>query len=267
MNDSLKQIVALLQRNLGEENPHPLALFSDFDGTLAPIAPTPDEAHILPQALDALRKLAHVDHRRLLVGILSGRRLTELRRKLPLDEVLLAGNHGLEVSTSGGGFIHPQASLARAELERFQSEMEPQLARFPGAWIEDKQLGLAVHYRQLDPQRVPELEAVISQLASTLDATRLVHGRSVWELRPAIEWDKGKALAHMLEIADAPPNTLSMYFGDDTTDEDAFREVNQRNGLSVLVREQEVPTQAGYRLASPEEVADFLSQVALLYNE
>lgn len=266
MTSSANELLALLSQNLEGENPRPLAVFSDFDGTLAAIAPTPDEAHILPQALDALQELAQVDDRRVLVGILSGRRLSELRRKLPLKGILLAGNHGLEIATPVGVVLHRQARSAKPEFAQFKATLKGTLRGFPGAWIEDKELGLAVHYRQLAPELSSALAAAISEAAAGLKTCRLMHGRCVWELRPAIDWDKGRALAYMLDIAKTAPEVLALYLGDDTTDEDAFREVNRRAGISILVSEDHVQSCATHRLGSPGEVADFLSQLALLYN-
>jgi len=267
MSDPATELLRRLRENVDARNPRPLALFSDFDGTLAPIAPTPAEAHILPQSREALRRLALAEGGRLLVGILSGRPLAELAEKLPLPGALLAGNHGLEIATPAGTFIHPQARLARPELDRLKTELEPELDRFPGAWIEDKGFGLAVHYRQLAPDLRDALASAVMDSVRGFSLSHLTRGRCVWELRPAIDWNKGKALGHMLEVAVAPPHTLTMYFGDDTTDEDAFRAVNERGGLSVLVREDQVESCSAHRLASPAEVADFLSQLALLYNE
>ena len=70
-----------------------LGLMVDFDGTLAPIAPTPDEAVISPAALDALQRIVPAIE---MVCVVSGRALADLTAKVDLPGATFVGNHGVE---------------------------------------------------------------------------------------------------------------------------------------------------------------------------
>jgi alpha,alpha-trehalase len=90
---------------------------------------------------------------------------------------------------------------------------------------------------------------------------RRIDGKKVYELLPNIDWDKGKAVLWLLEElnlgrTDARP----IYIGDDRTDEDAFRALEQR-GVGILVSEKPRSTAASYSLEDPSEVERFLREL------
>ncbi len=95
-------------------------------------------------------------------------------------------------------------------------------------------------------------------------------GRKVAELRPNIDWDKGKALHWLLEqIAPDGGEVLPLYAGDDLTDEDALTAIGER-GFGVVVRNYELgdrPTAAHVGADDPEEFCVFLERVADLLEE
>ena len=87
-------------------------------------------------------------------------------------------------------------------------------------------------------------------------------GKKVFELRPASEWHKGKAVVWLLEaLGLAGTDALPVYLGDDVTDEDAFGAVADC-GLGILVAEESRVTAAGYRLTDTTEVQVFLHKLA-----
>ena len=134
------------------------------------------------------------------------------------------------------------------------------VAGIPGARVERKRFAIAVHYRQVDGSRVPEIEAVVDRTAAVHPELRKAGGKKVFEMRPAIPWDKGKALGFLLEtLGLAGADVLPIYIGDDETDEDAFRAVGDR-GLAFVVRgeDDERPTVAHYSLADTAEVSQQL---------
>jgi trehalose 6-phosphate phosphatase len=71
-----------------------------------------------------------------------------------------------------------------------------------------------------------------------------------------VPWDKGKAIARLRETF--PQATLTMFFGDDLTDEDGFNVVQEAGGIAVFVGPARQPTRALYRVDSPQEVAQTL---------
>ncbi|XP_045825049.1 probable trehalose-phosphate phosphatase J isoform X1 [Trifolium pratense] len=86
----------------------------------------------------------------------------------------------------------------------------------------------------------------------------------VLEIRPAIKWDKGKALEFLLEsLGFANCNDVfPVYIGDDRTDEDAFKKLRDRGqGFGILVSKFPKDTTASYSLQEPNEVMDFLQRL------
>jgi len=228
-----------------------LWIASDYDGTLAAIAGHPDRARLGPRvrrALNALRSRPGVR-----LAVLSGRRLDDLRRRIRFAGVYLAGSGGLEtLDLRGRRRIHV------GRRERLPAALRVSLsawcARFPGAWLEDKGLTLALHDRELDPRRLGAFAAGVQRrFAPFADRARILRGRRVFEFLPGHRADKAGALRAWLgrERAGA-----LFYFGDDTNDQPVHRLVNRLGGFSVAVGRR-VPG-ARYRLGGVATVARFL---------
>jgi trehalose 6-phosphate phosphatase len=236
----------------------------DFDGTLAPIVSRPEIAELpteARQALDQLRSRGDVH-----LAIVSGRALADLRERVGIDGITYAGNHGLEIVGPRVSRLHPEAAAARPHLERAAEELEPLLAEFPGAWLEDKGLTLSLHYRALAEEQVPRLTAAVLERVSRVRGLRLTHGKKVLEVRPKVDWHKGRAVLYLLEELRPPTGTPALYFGDDTTDEDAFvalRDLGGAGAEGILIADPPVLTSAaGSHLRSPAELAQELAALA-----
>src|SRR5512135_2546299 len=105
-----------------ELNNRPLVVFLDFDGTLAPLAATPDRA-VLPAGLKrVLKALAASPHTRL--AFVSGRTLRDLKKKVGLRNVVYAGNHGLEISGPGIAFRSRLPPKTSGALKRIAGELK-----------------------------------------------------------------------------------------------------------------------------------------------
>jgi trehalose-phosphatase len=95
---------------------------------------------------------------------------------------------------------------------------------------------------------------------------RRIDGKKVYELLPDIDWDKGKAVLWLLEaLGLKSENVRPIYIGDDTTDEDAFRALENR-GIGIVVSEQSQPTAATYALRDPHEVEQLLRELTASLN-
>ena len=205
----------------------------DIDGTLAPIAATPDEARVIPEALRALESLTRTYA---LVACVTGRPAAEARRMVPVDAVAISGNHGLEVWRDGAVHLAPQAAkYVQPIADALQLVRNDGLLPELGCTIEDKGITFTIHYRgspradharrYLETQIVPKLER--AGLAWT-------YGRMVLEVRPPIAVDKGAAVKRLRGRRNI---TEILFVGDDSSDVDAFREATVR----VAVRSPEAP--------------------------
>jgi len=230
-----------------------LAVFLDYDGTLTPIVSHPEEAVLSDSVRQTLRELAA----RAPVAIISGRDLDDVRRRVDIDAIVFAGSHGFDIAGPRG--LHRQmATEFLPDLDMAEKELHDVLDGIQGALVERKRFSIAAHYRNVKENDVPKVERAVSEVAARHDELRRLDGKKVYELLPNIDWDKGKAVLWLLETLGLKGgNVRPIYIGDDATDEDAFRALEQR-GIGILVSEQSQPTAAKYSLKDPAEVEYFL---------
>lgn len=233
-----------------------LAIFLDYDGTLTPIVSHPEKAFLSDSTRQTLRTLAT----RAPVAILSGRELEDVRKRVGIDGIVYAGSHGFDIA-GPRGLRRQEAREFLPALDAAEKELREKLAGIAGALIERKCFSIAAHYRNVNESDFPKLERVVSEVATRHRKLRRIDGKKVYELLPNIDWDKGKAVFWLLEkLGLERPNAHPIYIGDDRTDEDAFRALEQR-GTGVLVSEQPRPTAARYALKNPAEVERFLQEL------
>ena len=238
-----------------------LVLLLDFDGTLAPIVERPEVAAIAPRARDAIERLVS---RGAEVAIVSGRGLADARSRVGLSGLGYAGNHGMEIEMEGKRRLHPEARLARPSLDRVVTRLQPRLSEFPGAIVEDKGLTLSIHYRLVDRRKVDEVRKAVRESCADIETLEVTEGKEVLEARPAVDWDKGRAVDFLLDQLKPPPGAPVIYIGDDRTDEDAFRalrEVEGGEGVIVGVHDPSA-TLARAFVETTEEVAELLDLLA-----
>jgi trehalose 6-phosphate phosphatase len=239
------------------------AVFFDFDGTLSEIVNDPDSARLADGAADALTALSA----QCPVAILSGRDLADVRQRIGLPGLWYAGSHGFEL-TGPDGAHHQNAEAAASVpvLAQAAAELADELGDIPGVVVEHKRFGVAVHYRNAERDRVGEVAAAVRR-AGQRTALRVTTGREVIELRPNIDWDKGKTLNWVLDYIrdnEGSGPLLPIYLGDDITDEDAFDAVHD-DGVAILVRHSDDgdrATAAQFALDNPDRVREFTGRLA-----
>jgi len=191
-------------------------LMLDYDGTLAPIKPTPEMAAPGPELLAALRSLAAASD----VVVVSGRPRATLDAWLGALDVALVAEHGMWVRERGGAW-EPAGAPTAAWKPGVRDLMDRYVDRLPGAFIEEKEFALAWHYRLAEPDlaslRAQELTDHLIDLTETSEL-RVMPGHKVIEVRPA-GTSKGTACQAFL----ARDYEFVLAMGDDTTDEDLFR--------------------------------------------
>jgi alpha,alpha-trehalase len=245
---------AEIERDLAGKRPF---LFLDYDGVLTPIVARPDLALLSEEMRAMLAALAA----RARVAVVSGRDLRDVRDLVGLDELIYAGSHGLDIAVPAAPAVRPEhgASITAAVARAAQS-LELALAKIPGALIEPKRFAVAVHYRLVADDQVAAVEAIVDRVLQAIPALVKSHGKKVFELRPRLGWDKGKAALWLLAaLKEDGAATLPFYLGDDLTDEDAFLALRGR-GVTIFVGSP-ARTAARYQLADPKEVALFLKRL------
>ena len=242
------------------------AVFLDYDGVLTPIVERPEDA----VASESMRATVRALAARCPVCVVSGRDRPVVQRLMGLDDLVVAGSHGFDIwSPTQGTIAHDAATGFEDLIAEVTDRLRTETAAVPGSVVEPKHASVAVHYRQVDPeQRHRVTELVEALLAERPDELKMTPGKMVYELQPKIDWNKGRAVVHLLDTLGLnTPDVLPLYLGDDITDEDAFRALHGR-GIGILVGRADDPELAGritaadFGLADPDEVEQFLGMLA-----
>jgi trehalose 6-phosphate phosphatase len=230
-----------------------LAVFLDYDGTLTPIVSHPEDAWLSDSMRQTLRSLAA----RVPVAILSGRDLDDVRGRVLVDGIVYAGSHGFDIA-GAGGLRRELGAAYLPVLDTAETELREALDEIPGAQLERKHFSVAAHYRNVNENDAFRVAQAVDAVAARHRELRRMDGKKVYELLPDIDWNKGRAVLWLLETLGLERwNALSIYIGDDRTDEDAFRALKEC-GVGIIVTEQSQPTTARYSLKNSDEVGHFL---------
>ena len=242
-----------------------VAVLTDIDGTLAPIVPTPDMSEVPEEIKDLLRRLSE---RFLLVAGISGRKSEEALDLIGLEDVVYFGNHGFEILRDGEVEIIPEALPYLEKVQELESLAREELAP-KGAFVEEKGITASIHYRNAPPE-VGERCVEFARREGERLGLRITVGRGVVEARPPIRADKGTAVRTLVE--EYSPER-AMFLGDDTTDLDAFRELEKlreeeelqeilRIGVASDEGPPEIETEADIVVDGVEGVTALLRQLA-----
>jgi trehalose 6-phosphate phosphatase len=240
---------------------HVLLMF-DFDGTLTPIVDTPEIADLHVQTRVLLRGLSR--YKKFTVAVISGRALNDLQSKIAVPGIIYAGNHGLEIEGPELSFIHPITEEIKPALRIMGIVLKKALGAIQGAMVEDKGITLSIHYRLVDDGKAQQVKDIVENtvgVAEMLGKVRTRSGKMVYEIMPAVSWDKGKAVKYIMKRygrGGRQSGLLPIYFGDDLTDEDAFKVIESYGGTAIYVGDENKQSAAGYYLKSNWEVDDFM---------
>ena len=222
-----------------------VALFLDFDGTLVDIAERPDAVRVEPGLPETLKVLS--DRFGGALALVSGRTVQDIDGFLHDESLDICGMHGLERRV-GGQLSRPPGLV---EIGPQIESLRQAFADRPGILVEDKRIGVALHWR-LAPDAEEEAMAAMARLATELGpGYRIQDGKAVREIVPAAS-GKGTAIRNLMEH---PPyrGRVPVFAGDDKTDEHGFDAVNALGGVSIKLGPGEttasrrVPDAAGFR--------------------
>ncbi|KAL3521426.1 hypothetical protein ACH5RR_019575 [Cinchona calisaya] len=253
-----------------------LALFLDYDGCLSPIVDNPDLAFMSNSMRGAVRNAAKYFP----TAIISGRSRDKVFQFVGLTELYYAGSHGMDIMGPVQPISNDQTKSIRSidkqgkEVNLFQpaSEFLPMINEvfkslveitkdIIGAKVENNKFCVSVHYRNVEEKSWTTIGQSVEEILKDYPRLRLTHGRKVLEIRPVLDWDKGKAVEFLLESLGLSNcnNVLPIYVGDDRTDEDAFKVLKEGNrGYGILVSSVPKESNASYSLRDPSEVMEFL---------
>lgn len=243
-----------------------LLVLSDFDGTLSDITEEPDDAVLrtdVGAALESIQSAGDTE-----VAIVSGRALEDVRGRVALADLHVAGNHGLEIGSQGETFVHPDAGEATDVLDETLTDLESDLAGVPGVHVEDKDLTATVHYRMVDSAAtIDRIEEAVRSAVDDADGLCVTEGRQILEIRPDVDWNKGQAVEWITDALGGDDRSrYRIYVGDDASDEAAFRAL-EPGETGIRVAESPVETGADYRVRGPEAVATLLSRIGDLRRD
>lgn len=232
-------------------------IFLDYDGTLTPIVERPEWAQLSQEMRNAVKRLAE----KYRVAIVSGRDLADIRNCVAIEGLFYAGSHGFDISGPDGDMELQQGADYLPALALAGKSLAKQLDNISGIQIERKKFAIAVHFRRANIEDIPTVENIVDTVVAKTPGLRKTGGKMIFELRPDLDWDKGKALLWILtQLGMDGDNVCPIYIGDDLTDEDAFC-VLQNRGIAILVSEDQRLTAAGYVLKDPHEVSLFLHRL------
>ena len=230
-------------------------VFLDYDGTLTPIVATPDLAILSGEMREVVQKLS----KNYKVSSVSGRATDDVRRKVQIDNIFYAGSHGFEiVDPQGGVRITEEAQAVTGLIDEVHAKLSGQLKDIKGALVEHVKYTISVHYRLVSEEDFPIIEKAVENILKEYPPLRKTEGKKVFEIRPKIDWDKGKAVEWILHVLGyTPEKHFAVYIGDDVTDEDAFAALKSK-GAGILVDDEARDSQADYVIKDVHDVRKVL---------
>ena len=239
--------MSLISDQLADRRP---ALFLDFDGTLTPIVERPEDARLS----EGMRRILGAAARAMPVAVISGRDLADVRRLTGLSGIIYAGSHGFDIEGPDLRMELPEGVGALDDLDHAAQDLAKRIAPIPGTRLERRRFAIAVHYRQAADADSGRVELAVDQVRARYPRLLKTGGKKVFELRPDIDWDKGRAVRWLLSrLGLDNPDVLPIYIGDDLTDEDAFSALRGL-GIGILVAARAQASAAAYRLRDTAQV-------------
>ena len=234
-------------------------IFLDFDGTLSPIARTPDSAALPGSTKKIIAELSR--SRKCKLAVISGRKLSDIKAVVGINKIIYAGNHGMEIEGNGVKRIIKVPKWFAEVKRKIRMDIRSKMHGIKGILIEDKGHTLALHYRltkRTERYKIKKYfyQATASHLLN--GRIKIQKGKMLYEVRPNIKWDKGKAVKWLLNRS-SKKNTLPIYIGDDETDKDAFKALKNR-GITIFVGSR-TKYGAKYYLRDTNDVRKFLLMI------
>ena len=239
-----------------------IILFLDYDGTLIPFKNNPNEVHTPNNVLQLIQKLSEKSSIKIVV--ITGRSLNDIKHLISINRISFAAVHGIHIQFfDGKEKILKNIDEIKIKLNQIKEALEKTLKNIDGVIIEDKQYSIAFHYRMVKEENLNDSIQKFKQTITKYfdDNIEIMKGDKVFEVRPK-GWNKGNAVEFFLHKTNLRKDSLPIYIGDDTTDEDAFKYLKNK-GLTVFVKNNSaLKTNAHYWVNNPSEVYDILCEIS-----
>jgi trehalose 6-phosphate phosphatase len=232
---------------------HQHALFLDFDGTLADIAPHPGAVQVHPDMVSTLRGVYHLFNGAL--AIVSGRKIAEIDNFLAPLILPAAGEHGVQWRNSLGEFFELNAKKLTPLIDPILRAAQHLASQHPSLLLEQKTAGFALHYR-MAPALYTLCWHTLAPMVQRTPALALMRGKYVIEVVPSAI-DKGTAI-HSFLLHPPFEGRTPIFIGDDVTDEAGFAAAQEVGGYGVKVGAG--PSVALHRCPNPAALRAWLEQ-------
>jgi trehalose 6-phosphate phosphatase len=232
-------------------------LFLDVDGTLIELTDSPfdtcADAEIKVLLGEVVERLGGA------VALVSGRSIEYLDALFAPLRLPAAGLHGVE-RRKASGVMHG-ASFVDSQLDRARVALNALVKTYPGTLLEDKGRTVAVHFR-MAPQFESTVRDTVVAVASQLSSDyHIQEGNMMFEIKPR-GFTKDSAIKAFMQ---EPPfsGRKPVFVGDDLTDQDAFKAVENLGGISIAVGDR---VHAQYRVENTAAVRAWLREIAALHD-
>ena len=234
--------------------------FLDYDGTLTPIVQRPEDATLSDEMRQTLARLAE----RYTVAVVTGRDKEDVQQFIGLDNIIYSGSHGYVTEGPNGLYMeHEDADKIIKALDAIEDELNEIFGdKAPGVQIDRKRYAIAVHYRNAKEDDIPLVFDAVDKMLKKHEGHKKGEGKMVVEIKPDIDWHKGKAVLWIMEALgiDQDDKVIPVFIGDDVTDEDAFEAIKDK-GLGLLVENHGQETAAAYSLKNVYQVRAFFERI------
>jgi trehalose-phosphatase len=242
-----------------------IILFLDYDGTLVPIMEKPSLAILPPSMKKLLLNLNKAKD--INVFIVTGRAYSSIKKVFNVKNISIASNHGFQITGKNKNWFHPEIKRFLPSLKKTKLLLLKKLSSIPLAYVEDKKITITVHYRNVEKRLIPlvknTVEHVVVNYKEDLYTTL---GKMIIEVRPKIKWNKGDAVLKIMKSLRVRNTTKTViYIGDDKTDEDAFKAL-QQYATTIVVGRNHI-SKASFYLRDTDEVRKLLESIYSLKNE
>ncbi len=238
--------------------------FLDYDGTLTPIVSRPEDAVISDEMRKILRQLAEV----FTVAVVTGRDKEDVENMIRLDNLIYAGSHGFIITGPDGLYKeHEKSEEIVVELDKIEKELEEELeGKAEGVQLDRKRYAIGLHYRNASEEDVPFVFELTEKMLKKHKGFKKGEGKKIVEIKPDVDWHKGKAVLWVLEaLGVSEKENIPVFIGDDVTDEDGFEALKDK-GIGIIVENRGQETAARYALKNVFQVGAFFKKMIDIYS-